>query len=139
MTTCEPLESIVARLPANVRTLGAAALRSHLGRLPGECSWCGIDVPRRRRTWCGSDCIREYRLRFDPGFIRAAVFSRDRGICATCGKSDHRWQADHVQAVVNGGGAIGLPNYRTLCLDCHKTATARLARDRAARKTCPTT
>ncbi len=37
------------------------------------------------------------------------------------------WQADHVVAVVEGGGLCGLENYRTLCTPCHKKATADLA------------
>jgi 5-methylcytosine-specific restriction protein A len=129
MNQPEPLESIVARLPANRRTLGAVALRQHLGRQRGECSWCGRDVPRRRRFWCGPACVREYRLRFDPGFIRAEVYSRDRGTCHKCGQRGP-WQADHIVAVVLGGARLGMDNLRTLCLACHAVATAQLARDR---------
>jgi hypothetical protein len=41
------------------------------------------------------------------------------------------WQADHIRPVVEGGGGCGLDNYRTLCLRCHKRATAALATRRA--------
>jgi len=47
----------------------------------------------------------------------------------------HLWEADHIKPVVEGGGQCGLDNLRTLCIRCHKRATAELARRRAeARK-----
>jgi 5-methylcytosine-specific restriction protein A len=41
------------------------------------------------------------------------------------------WQMDHINPVVEGGGQCGLDNLRTLCLRCHKNATAELASRRA--------
>jgi hypothetical protein len=37
------------------------------------------------------------------------------------------WDADHIRAVVDGGGECGLDNMQTLCVWCHreKTASAR--------------
>lgn len=43
---------------------------------------------------------------------------------------DHTW-ADHVVPVVEGGGACGLDNLRTLCIPCHHRETAALAARRA--------
>jgi 5-methylcytosine-specific restriction endonuclease McrA len=36
------------------------------------------------------------------------------------------WDADHVVPVAEGGGQCDLSNMRTLCLLCHRTATAEL-------------
>jgi 5-methylcytosine-specific restriction enzyme A len=36
------------------------------------------------------------------------------------------WEADHIVAVVEGGGECGLGNFRTLCLWCHRRVTAEL-------------
>lgn len=36
------------------------------------------------------------------------------------------WQADHIVPVVLGGGQCGIDNIRTLCLWCHRRATAHL-------------
>ena len=36
------------------------------------------------------------------------------------------WQADHIQAVSEGGGGCDLKNLRTLCVPCHKSETERL-------------
>ena len=47
------------------------------------------------------------------------------------------WQADHITPVVEGGGGCGLDNYRTLCLRCHKGATAGLAHRRRRQKELP--
>lgn len=43
----------------------------------------------------------------------------------------HLWEMDHIVPVVEGGGGCGLENLRTLCLRCHRDATAQLARRRA--------
>ena len=42
----------------------------------------------------------------------------------------HLWDADHIVPVVEGGGECDLANMRTLCLKCHKLATAELRRRR---------
>ena len=36
------------------------------------------------------------------------------------------WDADHIIPVIEGGGACDLSNIRTLCLICHRKATAEL-------------
>lgn len=52
---------------------------------------------------------------------------------AACNLRRSWWDADHIVPVVEGGGICGLENYRTLCLKCHRQATAELlARRREA-------
>ena len=36
------------------------------------------------------------------------------------------WDADHIRPVAEGGGQCDLDNLRTLCLPCHREATAQL-------------
>ncbi|MBI1786649.1 MAG: HNH endonuclease [Acidobacteria bacterium] len=126
------------------------------------CRWCGLEVPPRRLTFCSEYCVHEWRLRTDPGYLRECVLERDRGICAACGvdtlaewnhlrrmRRDKRmvalrawgvrnprrsslWDADHIVPVAEGGGECDLANLRTLCLRCHKRATAEL-RERLSR------
>ncbi|HYL34828.1 MAG TPA: HNH endonuclease, partial [Bryobacteraceae bacterium] len=118
------------------------------------CRWCNLEVPKGRITFCSDWCVEEWRLRTDPGYVREKVFERDQGICAGCGvdcetawrhlkrlrgaarakaqiewglKRGARkslWDADHIVPVVEGGGECDLANLRTLCLKCHRTATA---------------
>lgn len=66
--------------------------------------------------------------------------SRDalRKSLAADGWDMHRktqWDMDHIIPVVEGGGACGLDNLRTLCAKCHKKVTAdlrkRLAKSKA--------
>ena len=120
------------------------------------CRWCNLEVPARRFTFCSDWCVNEWRLRTDPGYLRERVFERYRGVCAACGadtaaewnhlrrqrgparrvalarwglKSMSRrslWDADHILPVSRGGGECDLSNLRTLCLRCHRTATAAL-------------
>ena len=40
------------------------------------------------------------------------------------------WDADHIKAVIEGGGECGLENYRTLCLKCHHEETLLLRKRR---------
>ena len=125
-------------------------------RKRGPCRWCGVAVPRGRFTFCSPACVHEWKLRTDPGYLREQVFVRDRGVCAACGldtellrknqrKLDfqarrqfekdwgarrHLWDADHIVPVVEGGGECDLSNMRTLCLKCHRLATAALRQRR---------
>jgi 5-methylcytosine-specific restriction enzyme A len=128
----------------------------------GLCRWCSLEVPRRRFTFCSDDCVHEWKLRSQPGYLREQIFKRDRGLCAHCGldtiKEQRRlkrargasrvqlmqhwglktrirkslWDADHILPVMEGGGECDVENIRTLCLRCHRTVTARL-RERVRR------
>lgn len=49
------------------------------------CRQCGKEVPKGRRTFCGADCIHEWKMRSSPPYVRAKVWKRDRGICLACG------------------------------------------------------
>jgi 5-methylcytosine-specific restriction protein A len=49
------------------------------------CRWCGVEVPKGRRSFCSDACVHEHKLRSDPGYIREQVFQRDFGVCALCG------------------------------------------------------
>src|SRR5690348_74831 len=116
----------------------------------------------RRVTFCSEWCVEEWRLRTDPGFLRQKVFERDQGVCSLCrvdceaclrdlkrsrGAARIRlmlewglkkrlrkslWDADHIVPVVEGGGECDLENIRTLCLKCHRAATAELRKRRTA-------
>lgn len=121
------------------------------------CRWCHMEVPAgRRRTFCSTFCVHEWRLRSNPGYLRDHVFRRDRGVCARCtvdtlaaytlirrSRGTRRqelltlwglkalrrrslWDADHIVPVVEGGGECDLSNIRTLCLHCHRVVTAAL-------------
>ena len=126
------------------------------------CRWCGLEVPRGRRTFCSDWCIDEWRLRTDPGYLREKVLERDGGVCAVCSvdclqayrhlrrlRGSARlkawrewglrprartslWDADHIVPVIEGGGECDLSNIRTLCLKCHRAATGELRKRRSA-------
>ena len=44
------------------------------------------------------------------------------------------WDADHTDAVQEGGGLCGLEGFQTLCIPCHQTKTALHAARRAGRR-----
>jgi 5-methylcytosine-specific restriction endonuclease McrA len=120
------------------------------------CRWCDGEIPNPRRTFCSEECVHQWKLRTDAGYLREKVFERDRGVCAQCGidtvalrrdmrKLDYAarrtflkawglregsrkslWDADHIVPVAEGGGQCDLSNMRTLCLKCHREATAAL-------------
>lgn len=92
----------------------------------GVCAVCGFDTktiePEIRRL-----------AGIDPKNIGAIGRAR-RQVLAELGIPEHRttyWDADHIVPVVKGGGSCGLDNYRTLCIPCHRKATADLAAERA--------
>jgi 5-methylcytosine-specific restriction enzyme A len=110
----------------------------------------------RRRTFCSEWCVNEWKLRSSPAYLRHQVFTRDRGVCAECAfdctaelyrlkrirgaraiaawaqwgltprQRASLWDADHIVPVAEGGGECDLSNMRTLCLRCHRRATAAL-------------
>ena len=143
-----------ARTKPGGRVRAADVQRSESGR--PLCRWCRADTPPRRRTFCSEACVHEWKLRTDPGYLREQVLKRDVGVCAKCGtdtvalRRDMRrldfaarrkflkewglsertrkslWDADHIVPVAEGGGQCDLANMRTLCLKCHRNATAEL-------------
>ena len=130
----------------------------------GLCRWCSLEVPRDRFTFCSPYCVHEWKLRSQPAYLREQVFLRDRGVCAACGtdtiaacrklryaRGANRqqlleywkpgrglrqtlWEADHIVPVAEGGGECDLDNIRTLCLRCHREATAQLRQRLLARR-----
>lgn len=61
-----------------------------------------------------------------PPRVRLRVFERAGGRCEECGRKlgpADRWQADHIEALANGG-ANRESNLRLLCDWCHKAKTA---------------
>lgn len=110
-----------------------------------------------RRTW-HPECVKLYFIATTSKGQREALWARDRGVCAVCGRdtlaeakatinaemyrylernqlNGHRWQADHKLALINADcdpRAFTLDNLQTLCTACHKQKTKR---DMAERKT----
>ena len=73
---------------------------------------------------CGTDCIAEFNR------IRRLRWERRERAFAEWGlkprQSKSLWDADHIVPVIEGGGECDLDNLRTLCLKCHRQATADL-------------
>jgi 5-methylcytosine-specific restriction protein A len=154
MPEIEPWSSSTNRTMRGGRADAAELERGPNGRVLCRC--CKLEVPAGRRTFCSDWCVDEWRLRTDPGYLRERVFARDKGLCAACkldteaewrrikrlpaarragvlrdwGLKNLRrsslWDADHIAPVAEGGGECDLSNLRTLCLRCHRKATAEL-------------
>ena len=64
----------------------------------GTCRWCGEGISKGdgtqnlRRRWHEA-CLEEF-LDKDPRRLRSKVFSRDRGVCASCGVDTEELAAD---------------------------------------------
>lgn len=128
------------------------------------CRWCRGPIKPPRRTFCGSACVHEWRLRSSPSYVRKQVKKRDRGICQRClfdvGAAERawrtqkppgsdrrarkrwrearpRWEADHILPVADGGGECGLANYRLLCRACHLAVTLSWRKGRAVTRFVP--
>jgi len=67
-----------------MRTINAGFLRIALNRLDKQCTWCGAEVPKGRRTWCSDKCVGAFNLRTDPVVQRRELIKRDGLICAIC-------------------------------------------------------
>lgn len=49
------------------------------------CKFCGREVPKGRRSYCGAGCAYEWELRSNPSFLRRELFKIQKGICQECG------------------------------------------------------
>jgi 5-methylcytosine-specific restriction protein A len=114
------------------------------------CRWCKGPVRPPRRTFCGDECVHEWKIRSSPWYVRQQIKKRDKGTCQLCGfnvvkahrewtrskpsagdraarkawrAARPRWEADHIVPVADGGGECGLENYRFLCRACHLAVT----------------
>jgi 5-methylcytosine-specific restriction endonuclease McrA len=76
---------------------------------------------------CALDTVAAYgALRRSRGHARAEALAMWGLRSVTARRS--LWDADHVRPVAEGGGECDLENLRTLCLMCHREATAELRR-----------
>jgi len=109
-----------------------------LKRDQGVCAVCGEDCRELRRQ---VDALLEAAAVAPNGIDRTTALGRlsarvhglvrvgfDRHALE---KGHALWECDHVDPRVRGGPST-LENARTLCLSCHKEATASLAGERAA-------
>lgn len=104
------------------------------------CKVCRAPLSGRRTAYCSDECWD----RNTPATMRRKVAKRDKGVCAVCGLDTaalpsprtwgtvaHRWEADHIVPVSEGGGLCGLDGYRTLCAGlgtngCHGKVSGEL-------------
>ncbi|QNI37801.1 HNH endonuclease [Edaphobacter albus] len=79
----------------------------------GHCATCGIDT-----------------MAAYAALKRARGVAREAGLrlygMKTISSRRSLWDADHIVPVAEGGGQCDLDNLRTLCLLCHREATAQL-------------
>src|ERR1700722_19231845 len=81
---------------------------------------------------CRVDTVKAYReLKRSRGEARAVALAMWGVRSVTARRS--LWDADHILPVAEGGGECDLENLRTLCLMCHREATAELRRRMRAR------
>ncbi|MDQ2834895.1 MAG: HNH endonuclease [Acidobacteriota bacterium] len=74
---------------------------------------------------CGIDAVKAYSaLKRARGAARVAG-QRLYGMKSAASRRS-LWDADHIRPVAEGGGQCDLDNLRTLCLLCHRDATAQL-------------
>jgi hypothetical protein len=86
----------------------------------GRCAVCGLSCKNLEKSLAQ---VRQVLARLGHsrvyGSLRKALGVKNRHTL---------WDADHVRAVVEGGGECGLENMQTLCLWCHREKTAAMRR-----------
>lgn len=102
-------EWLIRRNPTSVRW--------HLKqRDGGRCAGCGRDMVWLHDVW---RMLREHLT-----YAEWQQLGRRLSGLHNCNRT--WWEADHIKAVVEGGGQCGLDNYRTLCVRCHRQETKQL-------------
>lgn len=110
--------------PARVNTgnLVPRALMEKGPRGHPLCRWCHRETPYRHSTFCGPECVHEWKLRSDASYLRGAMYARDHGVCAACRTDTDaliRYLRDRIPCVVDGHGSAKritpiLPQHRAL-------------------------
>ena len=121
----------------------------------GVCRGCLGPVPKGRFTWCSQAC----KQKFDPFWVKKAVYERDKGLCRVCGRKAytkremrrdwkwgddfwpvilknmklHRAEYDHIVPHCEGGKFV-LENIRLLGRSCHLERTRKWRAERKNRK-----
>jgi 5-methylcytosine-specific restriction enzyme A len=94
----------------------------------GVCAVCGEDTAALQKEYVS--------IPFEPASTRLErrwEWLDKHGIPSGRELTDW-WDADHITPVVAGGGECSIENIRTLCIPCHKNATAVLAARRATER-----
>jgi 5-methylcytosine-specific restriction endonuclease McrA len=73
----------------------AAVLHPENGRK--ACRWCVGRVDPPRSSFCGPACVEAWLFRTRPAHLRAAVFARDRGVCACCGLDTAAYDTERIR------------------------------------------
>ncbi|KAK3280698.1 hypothetical protein CYMTET_11479 [Cymbomonas tetramitiformis] len=53
------------------------------------CRYCSSPLKPPKRTFCGEECVHEYKLRTSSGYVRTCLLLRDLGVCRLCGLPAH--------------------------------------------------
>jgi len=122
------VDEYLIQTPAGLRE--AVLKRDH-----GVCAQCGRDCEGLKNRL---DAIvwGFYRGVLGEQALRGLLWKRmlDRlGLRTALGYLRSFWEADHIVPLCEGGTNV-LDNLRTLCICCHKSETAALAKRRAARR-----
>ena len=100
---------------------GFNLLRTIFKRDRGICVICGIDansIKLELNRIKHSVCLRWVSSEFK-------IWKKQWGPWWT--NNYQYWEVDHTTPVSKGGGCCGAENLRTLCLECHKKETKKLA------------
>ena len=100
----------------------------HQWRLRSDPGYLREQVLLRERgvcASCGTDTLLAYSaLKRSRGKARADALKM-WGVRSVAARRS-LWDADHILPVAEGGGQCDVENLRTLCLPCHREATAML-------------
>jgi hypothetical protein len=56
------------------------------------CRFCRKEVDPPRVTFCSDACVHHWKLRSSTKYLRAHVYERDLGGCASCGRDSRVWK-----------------------------------------------
>jgi 5-methylcytosine-specific restriction protein A len=70
-----------------------------------------------QKTFCGPECVHEWKLRSDVAYLRSQLFLRDKGVCKDCGLDTlrlRRQMYDMTESARERAGAErGFPAYQS--------------------------
>lgn len=70
------------------------------------CRYCGKEVETAKDSFCGPDCVHNFKIQASASYMRKEVFKRDKGVCNKCGLDTEKLRSILFKVKQEKGDAV---------------------------------